>query len=77
MSKLEFLKNKYAIVIDPRTVDDENTVNSGTKLVGTQSGVLLEIEKSVTSVDLMCHVFVVSDGHITILGRTIQNMSYR
>ena len=64
LSKLEFLKNKYAIVIDLRTVDDENTVHSGRKLIGTQSGVLLEIEKSATSVDLLCHVFVVADGTI-------------
>ena len=76
LSKLEFLKNKYAIVIDLRTVDDENTVHSGRKLVGIQSGVLLGIEKSATSVDLMCHVFVVSDGLITISGRTLQKTEY-
>ena len=29
LSKLEFLKDKYALVIDLRTVDQENTVNSG------------------------------------------------
>ena len=76
LSKLEFLKNKYAIVIDLRTVDDENTVHSGRKLIGTQSGVLLEIEKSATSVDLLCHVFVVADGHIVISGRKLQKIEY-
>ena len=76
LSKLEFLKNKYAIVIDLRTVDDENTVHSGRKLIGTQSGVLLEIEKSATSVDLLCHVFVVADGHIVILKQKLQKVEY-
>ena len=63
-------------MIDLRTVDDENTVHSGRKLVGTQSGVLLEIEKSATSVDLTCHVFVVSDGLITISGTALQKIEY-
>ena len=76
LSKLEFLKNKYALVIDLRTVDDENTVHSGGKLIGTQSGVLLEIEKSATSVDLLCHVFVVADGNIVISGRRLQKIEY-
>ena len=76
LSKLEFLKDKYAIVIDLRTVDDENTVHSGRKLIGTQSGVLLEIEKLATTVDLLCHVFVVSDGHIVMSDGKLQEVGY-
>ena len=76
LSKLDFLKDKYALFIDLRTVDQENTVNSGRRLVGTQSGVLLQIEKDAISADLVCHVFVVSDGHITIVGRRVQNIEY-
>ena len=76
LSKLEFLRNKYAIVIELTTVDDEKTIDSGRRLVGTQSGVLLEIEKSTTTIDLMCQMFVVSDGHITISDRAIQNVEY-
>ena len=45
LSRLDFFKGKYAVVIDMRTVDQEAIVNSGRRLVGTQSGVLLEIEK--------------------------------
>ena len=76
LSEKEFLKSKYATVIDLRTVDDENTVHSGRRLIGTQSGVLLEIEKSATSVDLLCHVFDVADGHINISGRKLQKIEY-
>ena len=76
LSKLEFLKNKYAIVVDLRTVDNKNTIHSGRKLVGVQSGILLEIEKSATSVDLLCHVFVIADGHIIISGQRLQKIEY-
>ena len=76
LSKLEFLKNKYAIVVDLRTVNDENVVHSGRKLVGLQSGILLEIEKSATSVDLLCHVFIVADGNIVISGQRFQKVVY-
>ena len=66
LSTQEFYKDKYAIVIDLKTVDDETVVGSGRRLVGTQSGVLLEIEKLATIVDLMCHVFVISDGLVSL-----------
>ena len=66
LSKLNFLKDKYALVIDLRTVDQENVVLSGRKIVGVQSGILIEIEKLATSVDLFCHVFVVADGSVSI-----------
>ena len=72
LSKVNFLKNKYALVIDLRTVDEENVVHSGRRLIGTQSGVLIEIEKLATSVDLLCHVFIVSDGKVAIIGQKTQ-----
>ena len=34
LSKLDFLKNKYALVIDLRTVDQENVVHSGRNIIG-------------------------------------------
>ena len=66
LSKLDFLKDKYALVIDLRTVDQENVIHSGRNIIGVQSGILIEIEKLVTSVDLLCHVFVVADGSVSI-----------
>ena len=66
LSKLNFLKDKYALVIDLRTVDQENVVHSGRNIIGVQSGILLEIEKLATSVDLLCHVFIVADGSVSI-----------
>ena len=76
LTKLNFLKSKYALVIDMRTVDEENVVHSGRLLVGTQSGLLIEIEKLATSVDLLCHVFVVSDGKVEMSDQRFVRVEY-
>ena len=36
--------------------------------MGTQAGILMEIEKETTTTDLSCHVFVIVDGIIDIMG---------
>ena len=70
VSRRKFYTDKFACVIDFRTVDnDENVSGSGRELIGTQAGILLEIEKETTSTDLSCHVFVVADGIINIVGK--------
>ena len=66
MSRREFYPDKFACVIDFRTIDDEDVSESGRKLIETQAGILLEIEKEVTTTDLSCHVFVVADGVVKI-----------
>ena len=76
LSTQELYKNKYAIVIDLRTVDDEAIVGSGRRLVGAQSGVLQEIERLETVVDLMCHVFVISDALVYIANNKLQKIEY-
>ena len=62
--------------MDFSTVDDENVSGSGRRLIGTQAGVLLEIEKEVTSTDLSCHVFVIADGIIIVVENKLQGMEY-
>ena len=44
-----FYKDQFACVIDLRTHDDNHATGTGKKLVNTQSGVLLEIKKAVTT----------------------------
>ena len=48
VSRRKFYIDKFACVIDFRTVDDENVSGSGRKLIGTQAGIPLEIEKETT-----------------------------
>ena len=64
----KILHRKFACVTDFRTVDDETVSGSGRKLVGTQAGILMEIEKETKSTDLSCHVFVIADAIIDIMG---------
>ena len=68
VSRRKFYTDKFACVIYFRTVDDENVSGSRRKLVGTQAGILVEIEKEATTADLSCHVFVVANGIIDIMG---------
>ena len=65
------------MVIDLRTVDEENVVHSGRKLIGTQAGVMIEIEKLATSVDLYCYVFVVADGKVGIINQKLKTLEYK
>ena len=76
LSRRKFYPNKFACVIDFRTVDDENVSGSGRRLIGTQAGVLLEIEKKATTTDLSCHVFVIADGIIIVVENKLQGVEY-
>ena len=73
VSRRKFYTDKFECVIDFRTVDDENVSGNGRKLVGTQAGILMEIEKKATTSDLSCHVFVIADGIIDIMGTKLNN----
>ena len=68
VSRRKYYTDKFACVIDFRTVDDNTISGSGRKLIGTQAGILMEIEKEATTTDLFCHVFVIADGTIDISG---------
>ena len=50
---------------------------SARKLVGMQSGILIEIEKETTTTDLSCHVFVVADRIINIMVNKLQGTHFR
>ena len=67
VSRRKFYTDKFACVVDFRTVNNESVSGSGRRLIGTQAGVLLEIEKEATTTDLSCHVFVVADGIINVV----------
>ena len=68
VSRRKYYTDKFACVIDFRTVDDDTVSGSGRKLVGTQAGILMEIEKEAKTSDLNCHVFVLADAMIDIVG---------
>ena len=71
VSRRKYYTGKFACVIDFRTVDDDVVSGSGRKLVGTQAGILMEIKNETTTTDVSCHIFVVADGIINILGTNL------
>ena len=75
LNKLDFLNDKYALVIDLRTVPERNVVNSGRKLQGTEAGLLLEIKKKATTNNMLAHIMV-SDGNIVVAGRNLSRVEY-
>ena len=76
VSRRKFYTDKFACVVDFRTVNDESVSGSGRRLIGTQAGVLLEIEKEASTADLSCHVFVVADGIINVVKNKLQGLEY-
>ena len=60
----------------PHRQRHEKVSGSGRRLIGTQAGVLLEIEKEATAADLSCHVFVVADGIINVVENKLQGVEY-
>ena len=71
-----FIGNKFAAVIDMRGVNDKNVVLAGRKILSTQEGILLVIEKEATTKDLTCNVFVASHGIIDIVGNQYSDVTY-
>ncbi|CAB4037264.1 Hypothetical predicted protein [Paramuricea clavata] len=72
----KFYKDKFALVIDLRAVDDNHIVGSGKKLLGDNPGIPLEIETDTITEDILCNIFVLSDGLINISEKPLQGISY-
>ncbi|CAB3980763.1 Hypothetical predicted protein [Paramuricea clavata] len=71
-----FKDKKFALVIDFRTASDANTYGNGAKIQNTQSGILVEITKKATTADVVCYLFVLSDGVIKITNGQLAGIKY-
>ena len=76
ISTREFYKDQFACVIDLRTHDDNFATGTGKKLVNTQSGVLLENNKLAMLANVMCKMFVISDGLLNISNKNLESVQY-
>jgi hypothetical protein len=76
ISVRKFYKDKFALVVDLRAVDDSHVVGSGKRLLGDNPGILLEIETDGMSEDIFCNIFVLSDRFINISEKTLQGINY-
>lgn len=76
MTIQKFYKSGFALVIDLRSIQDNRNVATDKKIVNTQSGVLLEITKKATTANVMCRVFVMSDGLVNFMNNGLQSIQY-
>lgn len=72
-----YTENKFGVMIDLRSMADHSMHGSGTRLVNTNDGVQLELERNASgSGNVNCHIYVISDAQMNILGRQLQSVQY-
>jgi hypothetical protein len=72
-----FKLNKFALVVDLRTVNDFKFYGNGAKILNTCTiRILVEITKRATTANVLCHMFVLSDGLINIVNGQLQSVQY-
>ena len=69
--------NKFGLWIDLRSMADTTMHGNGQRLVNTQDGVQLEIERTASgSGTTNCHIFSVSDSQMNIMQRQLESVQY-
>ena len=69
--------NKFGLWIDLRSMADTTLHGNGQRLVNTQDGVQLEIERKASgSGNTQCHIFTISDSQMNIMGRQLVDVQY-
>ena len=76
MSPQDFYRDKFALVIDLRSIEDTSRHETGKRIVNTQSGVLLEITKLATTADVICRTYVVSDAVARFANNDLSSVEY-
>ena len=71
LSQRKFFKDKFALVIDLRSLPDDSVILNGKRVINTQDGILLEINKTATAKDLTCKMFIVSDAAAHVQNKTV------
>ena len=69
--------NKFGLWIDLRSMADTTMHGNGQRLVNTQDGVQLEIERTASdSGTTNCHIFTVSDSQMNIMNQQLESVQY-
>ena len=62
-----FANSHFALVVDMRTTSDPTVYGNGISVgTGQSAGILIEVQKKVTTDDLVCHIYAISDGALCI-----------
>ena len=78
MSLAKYLAgNKFGLFIDLRSMADTILHGNGQRLVNTQEGVQLTIERNTTgSGTVKCHIFSISDSQMNIMSQQLQSVQF-
>ena len=69
--------NKFGLFIDLRSMADTTLHGNGQRLVNTQDGVQLEIERTASgSGNTNCYIFTISDSQLNIIERQLESVQY-
>ena len=69
--------NKFGLWIDLRSMADTIMHGNGQRLVNTQEGVLLEIERTASgSGKTHCHIFTISDSQMNIMDQQLESVQF-
>ena len=69
--------NKFGLWIDLRSMADTTMHGNGQRLVNTQDGVQLEIERTASgSGTTNCHIFSISDSQMNIMGQQLESVQF-
>jgi len=70
-----YTDDKFGLVIDMRSMVNQEMHSSGMRIVNITDGVQLEIEqKKEGSGDVKCHVFVISDYQLNLMDRQMESV---
>ena len=70
--------NKFGLWIDLRSMADTTMHSNGQRLVNTQDGVQLEIDRNASGsgTTTNCYIFTVSDSQMNIMGQQLESVQY-
>ena len=69
--------NKFGLWIDLRSMADTTMHGNGQRLVNTEDGVQLEIDRKASgSGTTNCHIFTVSDAQMSIMSQQLESVEY-
>ena len=69
--------NKFGLFIDLRSTADTTMHGNGQRLVNTQDGIQLTIERNKTGSGIAkCHIFSISDSQMNIMNKQLQSVQY-
>jgi len=69
--------DKFGLLIDLRSMPDQNIHGSGTRLVNSTEGVQVELSRKATGSGVIkCHVFVMSDSQANFIANQLDSVQY-